>query len=186
MGNTLFTHLQISNGLRLADEVYIQKRCQRLVIGGREEDLTVSCRAVHPLSMLSLGVGKCINSNKLCIRSNQSAQVSIDAVLTVTERIIPVMDECAYITGFHVRILCGVTASVQSKILPHKTIIVPFVQKSYCFLGALLGNHSVIKAVDVEFFVGDRRINKGFNQVGSSPSDIIAGGERNHLVSVST
>ena len=67
----------------------------------REEDLTIAGRTGYILGMGSLGVIKRINRDIACIFAYVSLQVYINAVLTVTERIIPVMCESAHIACLH-------------------------------------------------------------------------------------
>ncbi len=101
MRYALVTDLQILNMLRITDPVKIQHTSQRLIVGVREEDLTIAGRTGYILGMGSLGVIKRINRDIACIFAYVSLQVYINAVLTVTERIIPVMCESAHIACLH-------------------------------------------------------------------------------------
>ena len=95
------------------------------------------------------------------------------------------MCESAYIASLHHIIFCGIAASVQCKVTPDQAIIVPLVQKLNSFLGSVLCQLSVVKAVYIEFLIGNIRIDKGLDQSCCSPAYIIAHGVRNHLISVS-
>ena len=65
-------------------------------------------------------------------------------------------------------------------------MIVPFVQKSYGFLGTVLGQLSVIISVNIHFLVGNIRIDKGLDQSSSSPANIVTYGIRDQLICIRT
>ena len=87
------------------------------------------------------------------------------------------------ITGLDHVILFGIIRS-KREILAHEAIVVPLVEKSHRFLGLRLGDHTIIKAVDVVILVADRGIHEGRDDVCCSPADILADGERDHLLRI--
>ena len=183
MGNAFVTDLEIFQMFRNAQPVKIKQAGQRLLVGDREEHLSVD-RSGDPLGMGPVLILKRIDRYIGRVFADQSLKVGLDGIRTVSVRIIPVVDECSDIAGLHHIVLGGVARGVKGEIFPHKAFVVPGVQKFNGVSHTIFGKLSVIKSVYIEFLVGHLRIQEGFDQGGCSPAYVIADGERNHLVRI--
>ena len=94
------------------------------------------------------------------------------------------MREGTDIAGLHHVILSRVAAGVDREIIPHQAFVIPLIEETDSFLRSVLGELSVIKAVDIVLFVGHIRIQEGLDECPGSPANVKADRVGNDLVCV--
>ena len=106
--NTFVTLLEVLDMFRIRDPVKVEHRSKRLIVCAREEDLSVAGFCDTELKCLACLVLEAVNCNVLSIVANKSLKVSLDRIITVSERIIPVVLECTNVTSLHHVVFCSI------------------------------------------------------------------------------